>query len=98
MARLPRLVLPGLAHYVVLRGHNGVRVITDSADRVWNLDGRALTTFPWQCWPNMVSFNSLCEWDMKGAKGHGEVQDFFELPQLNALNSADATRRPSSAL
>lgn len=33
MARLPRLVLPGLAHYVVLRGHNGGRVITDTADR-----------------------------------------------------------------
>ena len=33
MARLPRLVLPGLAHYVVLRGHNGVRAITDITDR-----------------------------------------------------------------
>jgi hypothetical protein len=31
-------------------------------------------------------------------RGHGEVQDFFELPQLNALNSVDATRRPSRPL
>jgi hypothetical protein len=52
----------------------------------------------------MVSFNALCEWDMRGGgtastwKGHGEVQDFFELPQLNALNSAAATRRLSRPL
>jgi hypothetical protein len=80
--------------------------VTDVDDRVWQLDGRALTTFPWQCWPNMVSFNSLCEWTMRGGgagtsgtwQGHGEVQDFFELPQLNALNSVAATRRPSRPL
>jgi hypothetical protein len=82
--------------------------VTDVDDRVWHLDGRALTTFPWQCWPNMVSFNALCEWSMRGTlrggdiggtlQGHGEVQDFFELPQLNALNSVDATRRPSRPL
>jgi hypothetical protein len=76
--------------------------VTDVDDRVWHLDGRALTTFPWQCWPNMVSFNALCKWTLRGAdatwKGHGEVQDFFELPQLNALNSVAATRRPSRPL
>ena len=32
MARLPRLVMPGLAHYVLLRGHSGARVVLDSAD------------------------------------------------------------------
>ena len=32
MARLPRLVMPGLAHYVLLRGHSGARVALDSAD------------------------------------------------------------------
>jgi hypothetical protein len=72
--------------------------LTDSADRVWKAEGRALTTFPWQCWPNMVSFNSLFEWDMNGQRGHGEVQDFFELPQLNALNSVPATARASRPL
>jgi hypothetical protein len=72
--------------------------LTDSADRVWKAEGRALTTFPWQCWPNMVSFNSLCEWKLEGHEGFGEVQDFFELPQLNALNSRDETRRLSRPL
>ncbi|WP_295638433.1 hypothetical protein [uncultured Methylibium sp.] len=72
--------------------------VTDAKDRVWKLRGRALTTFPWQCWPNMISFNSLCAWEMNGLKGHGEVQDFFELPQLNALNSVESTRRPSRPL
>lgn len=37
MARLPRLVVPGLAHYVLLSGHNQQRVVEDEADR------RALT-------------------------------------------------------
>lgn len=72
--------------------------LTDSSDRVWKAGGHALTTFPWQCWPNMVSFNSLFAWDMNGQRGHGEVQDFFELPQLNALNSATATTRASRPL
>lgn len=72
--------------------------VTDAKDRVWKLRGRALTTFPWQCWPNMISFNSLCAWEMNGLKGHGEVQDFFELPQLNALNCVESTRCPSRPL
>jgi putative transposase len=33
MARLPRLVVPGLAHYVVQRGHNRGPVFTDAEDR-----------------------------------------------------------------
>lgn len=69
--------------------------VTDRDDRIFELTGRALTSFPWQCWPNMVSFNALCEWEMNGQRGHGEVQDFFEHPQLNALNSDPATCRPS---
>lgn len=72
--------------------------LTDADGRDYTLAGRAMTTFPWQCWPNMVSFNSLCEWQMDGRTGHGEVQDFFELPQLNALNAATPTRRPSRPL
>jgi putative transposase len=33
MARLPRLVIPGHAHYVIQRGHNGQAVFADDADR-----------------------------------------------------------------
>lgn len=72
--------------------------LTDSAGRVWKPEGRALTTFPWQCWPNMVAFNALAQWQLQGQSGYGEVQDFFELPQLNMLNAAEATRRPSRPL
>ena len=33
MARLPRLALPGFAHYVIQRGHNGQPVFVDARDR-----------------------------------------------------------------
>lgn len=33
MARLPRLALPGYAHYVIQRGHNGQSVFEDAGDR-----------------------------------------------------------------
>ncbi len=33
MARLPRLALPGFAHYVIQRGHNGQPVFLDATDR-----------------------------------------------------------------
>lgn len=33
MARLPRLALPGYAHYVIQRGHNGQQVFLDAGDR-----------------------------------------------------------------
>ena len=33
MARLPRLALPGFAHYVIQRGHNGQAVFVDTRDR-----------------------------------------------------------------
>ncbi len=54
------------------------------------LSGDTLTSFPWQCWPNMVSFNSLARWRYRGREGYGEIQDFYELPQLNALNAGHA--------
>lgn len=41
MARLPRLVVPGMAHHVVLRGHNGQRVFADDDDRRRCLDALA---------------------------------------------------------
>ena len=72
--------------------------LTDSADRPWSLSGRALTSMPWVYVPNSVGFNSLCEWTCGDFKGHGEVMDFYELPVLNALNSAASTLRPSRPL
>jgi len=69
-------------------------VLVDKDDREWRLKGRGLNTFPWQCWPNMVAFNVLAEWECNGQRGYGEVMDFFEAPQLARLNASDQTRRP----
>jgi putative transposase len=41
MARLPRLALPGFAHLVLLRGHNGEAVFRDEDDRATFLDALA---------------------------------------------------------
>ena len=41
----------------------------------------------------MISFNALAEWQFDGRRAFGEIQDFFELPQLNRLNSEPATAR-----
>lgn len=38
MARLPRLALPGFAHLVLLKGHNGEAVFRDDEDRAAFLD------------------------------------------------------------
>lgn len=67
-------------------------VLVDSRDREWRLRGKGMTSFPWQCWPNMVSFNALANWTCDGLSGYGEIQDFFEMPQLTALNSKPPTR------
>jgi hypothetical protein len=69
--------------------------VIDRTDRSFDLSADGLTTYPWQCWPNMVSFNVLAEWRCNGQVGFGEVQDFFELPQLNELNSKPETIRQS---
>lgn len=72
--------------------------LVDRDDREWRLQGKGLTTFPWQCWPNMIAFNVLAEWQCNGLTGHGEVMDFFEAPQLTKLNSNPATRRKVAAV
>lgn len=69
--------------------------LTDKADRVWELSGEAMTTFPWQCWPNMVAFNVLARWQCNGLEGYGEIMDFFEVPLLTRLNSNAATAAAS---
>lgn len=68
-------------------------VLVDKDDREWRLKGRGLNTFPWQCWPNMVTFNVLAEWECNGMRGYGEIMDFFEAPQLTRLNASEKTRR-----
>lgn len=72
--------------------------LTDSADRVWEMNGRTLTTMPWVYVPNSIGFNTLSEWTCGTQRGCGEVMDFIELPVLNALNSASSTLRPSKPL
>ena len=67
----------------------------DSRGERHQLSGQALTSFPWQCWPNMVSFNALARWQYHGREGYGEIQDFFELPQLTRLNNVANTARPA---
>jgi hypothetical protein len=40
----------------------------------------------------MVSFNALARWQCGNLTGFGEIQDFFEMPQLTALNADPTTR------
>jgi len=47
--------------------------------------GQALTRFLWPTWLNMMACTALIGWqhhDQPGRRGHGEVQDFFEIPTL----------------
>ncbi|MGI4758217.1 MAG: hypothetical protein ACRYGF_15390, partial [Janthinobacterium lividum] len=62
-------------------------VLVDCDDRSWMLSAKGMTSFPWQCWANMIAFNVLARWEMNGLTGYGEIQDFFELPQLTKLNA-----------
>lgn len=66
--------------------------LVDRNDHRWKLYGEGMTSFPWQCWANMVSFNVLGRWQMNGMVGFGEIQDFFELPQLTRLNADQGSR------
>lgn len=72
--------------------------LVDKDDREWRLTGKGLTTFPWMCWPNMIAFNVLAEWQCNGMTGHGEVMDFFEGPQLTKLNANSKSRRKVGAV
>ena len=65
--------------------------LTDSADRTWELDGEALTTFPWLAWPGTVGHNALLRWTVSGADtgrqvGYGECMDFVGLGELGAVH------------
>ena len=60
--------------------------VVDARDRSWVFQGKALTAFPWQAWPNVVGFNALMQWeDQDGREGLGETQDFFGVQSLTSL-------------
>lgn len=62
--------------------------VVDACDRSWVFQGKALTAFPWQAWPNVVGFNALMQWeDQDGREGLGETQDFFGVQSLTSLAS-----------
>jgi hypothetical protein len=61
--------------------------VTDSADRVWELEGTALTTFPWQSQPGVVGHNALHRWTLDGQIGYGECMDFIGLGELCAAHN-----------
>jgi hypothetical protein len=61
--------------------------VTDRTGRTFSFRGEALTSFPWQAWPNVVGFNALLHWeDGEGRTGLGETQDFLGLQTLTALS------------
>ena len=64
---------------------------TDSEGDTWELSGRPRTSFPWQCWPDMVGFNTLHEWTMSGVEGSlwGEIMDFVPMQRMTALSTAN---------
>ena len=45
----------------------------------------------------MGAAHVLARWEMNGLVGYGEIQDFFELPQLTRLNASQTTRVASIA-
>jgi hypothetical protein len=70
------------------RGHYADEVtlrLVDRRDRVWELQGRGMTAFPWNAWPNVVGYNVLARWECEGRTGHGEIQDFFGVQTLCEL-------------
>jgi hypothetical protein len=73
------------------RGHYAEEVslrLVDSRDRTWELQGRAMTAFPWNAWPNVVGYNVLARWECRGLTGYGEIQDFFGVQTLSDLTHA----------
>ena len=59
--------------------------LTDTTGATHRLSGQALTRLLWPTWPNMMACTALLDWqhhDQRGRRGHGEVQDFFEVPAL----------------
>ena len=59
--------------------------VTDNRDKTFELEGNALTTFPWQSQPGVVGHNCLHRWTLNGATGYGECMDFIGLGELGAI-------------
>jgi hypothetical protein len=61
--------------------------LTDVQDRDWELEGKAMTNFPWLAWPGTVGHNCLLRWRLGDATGFGETMDFIGLQELCAVYS-----------
>lgn len=61
--------------------------VTDSAGRTVELEGNALTTFPWQSQPGVVGHNCLLRWTATGQDGvgYGECMDFVGMGELGRV-------------
>jgi hypothetical protein len=70
--------------------------LLDVAGNEHRFTARGMTRFPWQCWPNMVGFNVLAEWQSAGATGYGEIQDFVDLTRLTRGQALGAALAASS--
>lgn len=65
---------------------------TDEDGGTWELSGQPRTAFPWQCWPDMVGFNTLHEWTLNDRAGFwGEIMDFVPMHRL--CSHASESRR-----
>jgi hypothetical protein len=60
--------------------------VTDGDGRDWDVHGEALTTFPWQAWPDVVGFDVLHRWELAGREAFGEAMDFYTMHHLGALH------------
>jgi hypothetical protein len=69
--------------------------VVDRRDREWELEGAALTSFPWQAWPDVVGFNVLHEWRCGDAVGLGEAMDFLGMSQITRQYGRLYERQPS---
>lgn len=61
--------------------------LVDRLDREFKLEGTAVTSFPWQAWPDVVGFNVLHEWRCGEDVGLGEAMDFLGMSQITRLHN-----------
>jgi hypothetical protein len=59
--------------------------LTDARDRVWELTGRARTSFPCQYWPGSMAFMVLPEWRMGDLTAYGTNTDFLDFHHFTKL-------------
>ena len=85
MARLPRLVAPGLPHLIVHRGHNGQAVFVDDADRAAYLKAlgecareAGLAVHGYGLLPSEVRLLVTPEADLQGVTAADVVRDVLD--------------------